>query len=185
MSGSAEHDAVAARRRQRHHRVCRGRFGVRRSITASWSISAELYDVPTSKQLRAGVERCLSGELHCAPKKKNSKIFKLELVTSTTCTGRQEGILGLRWSRLQSLQRSCEEQEPRVQRSPKLRRAAPAEEICRCSSGSLCSGQWAEPRPRGIEPASSLHRASIEPRIEPASSLASRPASSLASRHRG
>ena len=139
MSGSAEHDAVAARRRQRHHRVCRGRFGVRRSITASWSISAELYDVPTSKQLRAGVERCLSGELHCAPKKKNSKIFKLELVTSTTCTGRQEG-MGLRWLRLQSLQRSREEQ-PRVQ--PNARGSCG--ESCRsekrsgiCSSAEAC-----------------------------------------------
>ena len=37
-----------ARRRQRHHRVRRRRFGVRRSSAASLSIAGELYDVPCS-----------------------------------------------------------------------------------------------------------------------------------------
>ena len=49
LSGSAEHDAVAVRRRQWHHRVRRQRRrfrGVGRSSTASLSIAGELYDVP-------------------------------------------------------------------------------------------------------------------------------------------
>ena len=97
----------------------------------SKSITAELYDVPCSSVRGTSFGRvALRGEDFFF------NIFKLELVTTTTCTGRQEG-MGLRWSRLQSLQRSREEQ-PRVKCSWKLRRAT--EEIC--SSGSLCSGQF-------------------------------------------
>jgi hypothetical protein len=104
-----------------------------------------------SMQLRAGVDRCLSGDLHCAAKEVVFKKQNLQAGArdyTTTCTGRQEG-MGLRWSRLQSLQRSREEQprrECKLQRSRKLRRAA--EEIC--SSGSLCSGQWACTVERGL-----------------------------------
>ena len=120
-----------------------GQSGDRSPPSASLSITAELYDVPCSSVRGTSFGRvALRGEDFFF------NIFKLELVTTTTCTGRQEG-MGLRWSRLQSLQRSREEQprrECKLQRSRKLRRAA--EEIC--SSGSLCSGQWACTVERGL-----------------------------------
>ena len=81
--------------------------------------------------------RCLSGELHCAAKKKNVKFFKLDVVTTATRTGGQ-GVTGLRWSRLRSARRS-RAAGTAVQRSPTLWQL----QNSFAAADALAHGQWA------------------------------------------
>jgi hypothetical protein len=100
---------------------------------------------PSSTTFRAAPRsNCLSGELRLRGEEKNSKIFKLDYVTTTTCTGRS-GNVGLPWLRLRSRQR-LRAVAAAMQRSPMLRRAG--EELC-CSE-SVVHAADASPVDRGL-----------------------------------